>query len=60
MKPASAKSLINVKEAAKLLGVAPSFFYNHREVPSYRIGKALRFDADELREWFRHKAMLGR
>lgn len=56
----SAKPLLSVREAAKLLGISQNFFYTHKELPSYRIGRSLRFDAQELRDWFRRQAMIGR
>lgn len=58
--PSQTKPLLSVREAAKLLGVSQNFFYTHKELPSYRIGRSLRFDVQELREWFRRQAMLGR
>ena len=51
-------NLLNVKEAAQALGCSTHFLYRWaqaREIPYYRIGKALRFDADELRAWARSK-----
>ena len=45
--------LLNVAEAAALLGVAPSWVYGKIEtptcdVPFYRVGRYLRFKASEL------------
>ena len=51
----SPPSLLNVREAAKRLGVSVHFLYVHRNTPSYRVGKALRFSADELREYFKSR-----
>lgn len=58
--PGSPRSLITVHEAVKLFGVGPNYFYTHKELPHYRVGRSLRFDADELRHWFKQQSHLGR
>jgi excisionase family DNA binding protein len=57
---AGSGKLIGVKEAARLLGVSENFLYVHRELPSYRVGRCLKFDAQELRTFFKVKSLLGR
>ena len=49
-------NLLNVSQAAQVLGCSKHFLYRKAEtgqVPVYRLGKALRFDPDELRAWAR-------
>ena len=48
--------LVNVHEAAKLLGVCTQTLYQKFEgghLPGYRVGRAIRFDPQELRAFFR-------
>ena len=49
-------NLLNVSQVAQVLGCSKHFLYRKAEtgqVPVYRLGKALRFDPDELRAWAR-------
>ena len=45
---------LGVEEAASLYGVHPQTIYRlaRGELPHYRIGRAIRFDPDELRAYF--------
>ena len=48
--------LVNAREAANLLGVCAQPIYQKfekGEIPGYRLGKALRFDAMELKKFMR-------
>lgn len=48
--------LINVSKAAAALSISRNFLYRAAErgdAPSYRFGKALRFDLEELKNWSR-------
>jgi excisionase family DNA binding protein len=50
------KKLGKVREGAALLRISKDCLYRKigaGEVPSYRIGRALRVDLDELLEWAR-------
>jgi excisionase family DNA binding protein len=46
---------VNVKEAAKFLGVSPSLVYAHverKQIPHFRMmGRAIRFRLSELASW---------
>ncbi len=48
------RSLLTVKEIAQLLNMSPRWVHERtrkREIPCYRFGSALRFDADEVWGW---------
>lgn len=48
------EELIDVEEAARILGVPRSWIYSSAEagrIPSFRIGKYRRFKASELTRW---------
>jgi excisionase family DNA binding protein len=52
------KRLINVQELAELLDVPESWVYQRtcmgkKSIPHYRIGKHIRFDADEVMKFFK-------
>jgi len=50
------EKLVNAREAANLLGVCAQTIYQKfekGEIPGYRLGKALRFDVQELKEFMR-------
>lgn len=52
------KKLLSVREASRLFGVHPNFFYDRttiNAVPCYRLGNLLRFDEAELRRFFKIK-----
>jgi excisionase family DNA binding protein len=46
---------VNVKDAARFLGVSPSLVYSYverKQIPHYRMmGRAIRFRISELAEW---------
>jgi excisionase family DNA binding protein len=45
--------LLNVKQAARLLGTTPGSLYSmvwRREVPFVKLGRSLRFDVNDLNE----------
>ena len=49
-------NLLRADEVAKLLGVSREFIYKKAEarvIPAYRLGRALRFDPEELLAWAR-------
>ena len=50
-------NLISLKELANKLGVKESWVYSRtrtNEIPSYRIGKYLKFNEAEVMEWIQH------
>ena len=52
--------LVNAREAANLLGVCAQTIYQKfekGEIPGYRLGKALRFDVEELKNFMRNSAI---
>lgn len=53
------RNLEKAKSAAPAIGVKPSTLYRaaeRGEVPCYRLGRAVRFDVEELRRWMRDQA----
>jgi excisionase family DNA binding protein len=53
------KNLEKAKCAARAVGLTPSTLYRaaeRGEVPCYRLGRAVRFDVEELRQWMRDQA----
>ena len=48
--------LLTTVEAAKLYGVSVQFFHSHKELPRLRVGRRLRWDADQLRRHFERQA----
>lgn len=53
------KRLLSVAEAAQLLGMSQSFLYKLAEakaVPHVRLGRALRFDLNQIEPWLRRQA----
>ena len=47
---------VDVKTAAGFLGVSPSLVYAYverKQIPHYRLGRAIRFRPSELEAWFR-------
>jgi len=45
---------VDVKTAARLLGVSPSLVYawvERKQIPHYRMGRSIRFRVSELDEW---------
>ncbi|MGC8580003.1 MAG: helix-turn-helix transcriptional regulator, partial [bacterium] len=48
--------LIKLRDAVELTGMSRSWFYGNIEnglIPCLRFGKSIRFDADQLIEWFK-------
>jgi len=48
------RSLLTVKELAQMLNMSERWIHERtrkREIPCYRFGSALRFDADEVWSW---------
>ena len=48
------KRLLNVNEAAEYIGTSPGTMYQKvhlNEIPYVKIGRALRFDVNDLDEW---------
>ena len=48
------RSLLTVKELAQLLNMSERWIHERtrkREIPCYRFGSALRFDANEVWDW---------
>lgn len=61
MKHQQPQPLLSVREAAELLGVSMNFIYRHaKELPLYRVGIKLKFAEEELRLYFKQKALLER
>ncbi len=51
--------LLRAREAAQFLGLSQQTLYKHFEegkIPGYRMGKALRFDVMELKNFMRRPA----
>lgn len=54
MKPVNERELLTVDEAAEYLGLSRSTLYQYaaaRTVPTYRLGRLLRFDRRDLDNW---------
>jgi excisionase family DNA binding protein len=49
--------LLTVKQACDRFGVSPSWIYAHKELPSLRIGKGLRFIEADLLAFFKRQAL---
>ena len=48
----TADRILNVRDAARFLGVAEITLYkNYPALPHYRVGRAIRFSENALREW---------
>ncbi|MCD4781729.1 MAG: helix-turn-helix domain-containing protein [Candidatus Omnitrophica bacterium] len=52
------KQLLNVKELAEILNVPVSWIYQRtcmgpKSIPYYKMGKHIRFDIDEVKEFFK-------
>src|SRR5579871_1910293 len=57
----SRKEALNAQQVAELLGLSKKQVYEMAatgKLPSFRIGKAVRFDAQDLAEWLRRKKHL--
>lgn len=54
--------LVTVREAAHALNISENFLYvNIKRLPHMRLSsRAIRFDLDELKAWFREQAKVGR
>ena len=52
-----APRLLSKRETAELFGVSRNLLATHPELPCYRIGKHLRYDPAELKEFFRQQAL---
>jgi excisionase family DNA binding protein len=53
---------LTVPEVAKLLGFSRSALYemvNNCRIPHHRIGSSIRFDPQELADWWRSRLMLA-
>ena len=54
------EKLLRAREAAEFLGLSEQTLYKHFEegkIPGYRLGKALRFDVEELKNFMRNSAI---
>lgn len=54
MTKSAGRSLLTVKELAQLLNMSEHWIHERtrkREIPCYRFGSALRFDANEVWSW---------
>ena len=51
------KKLLTTNELAELMKVTTQSIYNWRKqgMPFYKIGKSVRFDLEEIREWLKTK-----
>jgi excisionase family DNA binding protein len=50
--------LLDIKTAARLLGVAPSTLYDwcaHRQIPYLKVGRRTLFDPEELQRWLEQR-----
>lgn len=57
----SRKEALNAQQVAELLGISKKQVYHLAAcgvLPSFRIGRTIRFDAQELAEWLRKKKRL--
>ncbi len=51
------ESLLSAKDAAQRFGVSINWIYRHaKDVPHFRVGFKLKFDAQELRHYFKREA----
>ncbi|HIE14327.1 TPA: DNA-binding protein [Candidatus Bathyarchaeota archaeon] len=56
------QGFINIHEASKLLRVSPRFLYEEvrrGNVPFIRIGRLLRFDPQEVLDYYKHSSQQG-
>ena len=66
MSAATQARLLNVQEAAELLGVPVGWVRDHASgkrapvIPSFKVGKYRRFRADELEKWLERSREGGR
>ena len=47
---------VDVKAAARFIGVSPSLVYAYverKQIPHYRLGRAIRFRLSEVEAWYR-------
>lgn len=54
--------MIDVEDAAKVVGCSETWVYRKakaRELPSYRVGRKLRFLRSELEQWLRAQSTLA-
>jgi len=54
----SRQEALNVAQVAELLGISEKKVYHLAatgELPSFRVGKAIRFDPQDLADWLRRK-----
>lgn len=52
--------ILTAAQAAKLLGVTTDWIYLHKELPSLRVGKFLRFNKQDLLSWMRKQSLRGK
>ena len=50
--------ILSAKQAAKLFQVNVLTIYRHKELPSLRIGRHVRYDANALREHFAQQSLI--
>lgn len=56
------KKAYSVRSAASAYDVSETTLreaIDHRALPAFRVGRAIRIDADDLREWFRNLPRVG-
>ena len=52
--------LLTVKQASAKFGVSESWLYSHREVPTLRLGKGIRYIEADLIAFFKKQALVLR
>ena len=60
--PGDFEEPVDVKTAARFLGVSPSLVYAYverKQIPHYRMGRAVRFRLSELEAWLRQFRVNG-
>ena len=50
--------LLRPNDAARMLGISPRTLWGLQDLPRVRIGRAVRYDVDDLRKWIESKKVL--
>jgi predicted DNA-binding transcriptional regulator AlpA len=50
--------LLTVRQASEKFGVSRSWFYTHKEVPSLRIGRGIRYVKSDLMAFFKKQSLI--
>jgi excisionase family DNA binding protein len=62
-RPEEAKLLLSIRETAQRLGISTKTLWSltapHGPIPAVRIGRAVRYSPDDLREWIKQSRQEG-